>query len=177
MLLNLIFSDSKNTKWKGGPPIKINRPTTMKISLKYSQNCRVVFSIDKTSEFPEREWAEKPTNRKDKVDPALLRSGRIGKHIEVEVPSVGAVEAIWRYYISQIPDSYKIDHIRNSTEELANHSLNVPLSGSDIESIVTSYIKIPLIQGKKVKILDVKGAISEYVTKNREADIYAEDKS
>ncbi|MHA1872590.1 MAG: AAA family ATPase [Candidatus Heimdallarchaeaceae archaeon] len=114
------------------------------------------------------------TNRLDKVDPALLRSGRIGIHLEVGLPNLDAGTKIWNYYISQVPKKYGIDTIRNSIEELANFSAE-RLSGADIEQIVTSYIKIPLIHGKKVTLEDVKDGISEHIQKTRRVKMYGKD--
>lgn len=62
------------------------------------------------------------TNRREAVDPAILRTGRLGTHIEVGMPSLAEVEDVLRYELEQRP------HQDFALTPLAERLLNHPLS-------------------------------------------------
>ena len=69
------------------------------------------------------------TNRPDMLDPALLRSGRFGRHIEIPLPDQESREAILKIHFKNRPlaDDAKIE---NLAAELDGYT------GADIEAIV-----------------------------------------
>ena len=72
------------------------------------------------------------TNRMDLIDPAFLREGRLGTHIEVSLPSREEYAGILRVHLGRVPMSEEID-----LEELSS-SLPLGLSGADISGIAIS---------------------------------------
>ena len=68
----------------------------------------------------------------DLIDPAFLREGRLGTHIEVSLPSREEYAGILRVHLGSVPMSDEID-----LEELSS-SLPLGLSGADISGIAIS---------------------------------------
>ncbi len=69
------------------------------------------------------------TNRKDLIDPAFLREGRLGTHVEVSLPAKEEYSDILRVHLGGVPLSDEID-----LEELST-PLPLGLSGADISGI------------------------------------------
>jgi transitional endoplasmic reticulum ATPase len=69
------------------------------------------------------------TNRPDRIDPALRRSGRFDLQIEIAAPSVADLEAIFAVHLSGVPHDAALD-----LAALAAHAEG--MTGADVESIV-----------------------------------------
>ncbi len=69
------------------------------------------------------------TNRPDMLDPAMLRSGRFGRHVEIPLPDQQSREAIFKIHFKNRPleENVKIEKL---AEELDGYT------GADIEAIV-----------------------------------------
>jgi vesicle-fusing ATPase len=73
------------------------------------------------------------TNRKDVIDSAVLRSGRIDKHVEIGLPSAHDRLAIFRVYLDKIAKTDMLE----SDVDLQLYSKNTEgYTGADIEAIV-----------------------------------------
>lgn len=72
------------------------------------------------------------TNRLDDVDPAILRPGRFGTHIQIGLPDKKARIDIFNIYTKKLKKKNKLDNI--NLHEIAN--LTEKCSGADIEHIV-----------------------------------------
>jgi transitional endoplasmic reticulum ATPase len=68
------------------------------------------------------------TNRPDLLDPALLRSGRFGRHIEVPLPNKKSRIEIFKIHLSNRPVNHNID-IEKLAELLEGYT------GADIKAI------------------------------------------
>ena len=68
------------------------------------------------------------TNRPDLLDPALLRSGRFGRHIEIPLPDKNTRINIFKIHLKDRPINDKID-IESLAQELEGYS------GADIEAV------------------------------------------
>ncbi|MBD3253460.1 MAG: AAA family ATPase [Candidatus Lokiarchaeota archaeon] len=68
------------------------------------------------------------TNRPDMLDPALLRSGRFGRHIEVPLPNKRSREIIFKIHIENRPLNKKVN-IEELSERLEGYT------GADIKEI------------------------------------------
>jgi transitional endoplasmic reticulum ATPase len=69
------------------------------------------------------------TNRPDRIDPALRRSGRFDLQIEIAAPSVADLKAIFAVHLSGVPHDQALD-----LAALAAHAEG--MTGADVESIV-----------------------------------------
>ena len=69
------------------------------------------------------------TNRKELIDPAFLREGRLGTHVEVSLPSKEEYPEILRVHLGEVPLSERIDL------EVASAQLPLGMSGADISGI------------------------------------------
>ncbi len=74
------------------------------------------------------------TNRKDKIDPALLRPGRFDRHIEVTLPGLKAREKILRATIASIKRKTPKLRFKVSIEKLAIKTEG--MSGADLAFIL-----------------------------------------
>ena len=75
------------------------------------------------------------TNRKDLLDPALLRPGRIGVHIEIGLPDIQGREQIFRIHTRQMHASQMMSP-DVSLKTLAQMTENY--TGAEIEQVVSS---------------------------------------
>ena len=68
------------------------------------------------------------TNRKDLIDPALLRPGRIESHVELEIPDKGTRKKIFEVHTREMPleSKFDLDYFVQKTDGW---------SGADIESL------------------------------------------
>lgn len=71
------------------------------------------------------------TNRRDMLDDAILRSGRLGLHIEVSYPSESQRVEILRYYLDRIERAQVSDDELNYIAQKTNGA-----SGSDLSAMV-----------------------------------------
>jgi transitional endoplasmic reticulum ATPase len=85
------------------------------------------------------------TNRKDSIDPAILRAGRLDKHIYLPPPDFEARELMFKMYLSKRPTEIGLDY-----EKLA--SLSDKLVSSDIKFICDQAARIALKQNSRVTI-------------------------
>ena len=69
------------------------------------------------------------TNRKDLIDPAFLREGRLGTHVEVSLPTKEQYPEIMRVHLGEVKRSEGID-----LEDMCS-TLPLGLSGADISGI------------------------------------------
>ena len=68
------------------------------------------------------------TNRPDMLDPAMLRSGRFGRHVEIPMPDQESREKIYKIHLENKPLDSEIDIIKMA-EDLEGYS------GADIQAI------------------------------------------
>jgi transitional endoplasmic reticulum ATPase len=85
------------------------------------------------------------TNRKDSIDPAILRAGRLDKHIYLPPPDFEARELMFKMYLSKRPTEIGLDY-----EKIASLSNN--LVSSDIKFICDQAARIALKQNSRVTI-------------------------
>ncbi len=71
------------------------------------------------------------TNRKDILDPALTRPGRLDRIIDVELPNLSGRRDIFKVFLKQI--KLENDDIEKVSERMAN--LTPGFSGADIAAI------------------------------------------
>lgn len=71
------------------------------------------------------------TNRPEDIDPAILRPGRLARHVEIGLPEEESRHAIFQSKLRGIPHDLTGDQLA----QLASHTAG--LSGADIEELVT----------------------------------------
>jgi len=97
------------------------------------------------------------TNRKDMIDPALLRPGRLEVHIEIGLPDEKGRKQIFNIHLKQMKESGMLGE-DVSVDWLASQTKN--FSGAEIEAIVKSASSFALyasIDIKNVKAIDTSG--------------------
>ncbi|MFW9781698.1 MAG: CDC48 family AAA ATPase [Candidatus Heimdallarchaeota archaeon] len=93
------------------------------------------------------------TNRPELLDPALLRSGRFGRHIEIPIPDLESRKEIFKIHLKNKPLAEDVD-INKLAEDLEGYT------GADIQAIseeatlLTIRNAVPSINEKKQKIQD-----------------------
>ena len=106
------------------------------------------------------------TNRKELIDPAFLREGRLGTHVEVSLPSKEEYPEILRVHLGEVPLSERIDL------EVASAQLPLGMSGADISGIAVRIRENAVrrhleenpqgeTEGFKIEEEDVNSAINE----------------
>lgn len=75
------------------------------------------------------------TNRKNSLDPALLRPGRFETHIEITLPDYEGRKEIFNIYLKKLADNNYLDNDIN-VEQLAE--MTSSYSGAEIRSIINS---------------------------------------
>jgi len=96
------------------------------------------------------------TNRKDMLDEALLRSGRLEVHIEISLPDESGRQQIFRIHTRALSDHNFLDE-KVSLAELAKRTKNY--SGAEIEAVVRSAVSFAmqtLIDTQNLKKIDPK---------------------
>jgi vesicle-fusing ATPase len=97
------------------------------------------------------------TNRKDMIDPALLRPGRLEVHVEISLPDEKGRVQIFNIHMKKMRDSGMLDP-EVSVEWLA--SLTKNFSGAEIEGVVVAASSLALAEGvnmKTAKAMDLTG--------------------
>lgn len=77
------------------------------------------------------------TNRKDIIDPALLRPGRFDRHVEVDLPDEKSREAIFKVHTKDMPLAEDVD-----IKELARKTEG--FVGADIEAVCREAVMLTL---------------------------------
>mmetsp|Transcript_30164 Transcript_30164/g.5458 ORF Transcript_30164/g.5458 Transcript_30164/m.5458 type:complete len:85 (+) Transcript_30164:1072-1326(+) len=75
------------------------------------------------------------TNRKDLIDDAILRPGRLEVHVEIGLPDEHGREQILNIHTKSMRDS---KHLDESVDLLELASLTKNFSGAEIEALVKS---------------------------------------
>ncbi len=93
------------------------------------------------------------TNRPDMLDPALLRSGRFGRHIEIKMPDKDSRKAIFEIHLKDKPLGKNID-LDKLAEELEGYT------GADIQAI-----------SEEATLLTIRDAVAnpDIITTNEES--------
>jgi transitional endoplasmic reticulum ATPase len=88
------------------------------------------------------------TNRPDMLDPALLRSGRFGRHIEIPLPNKNSRVLIFKIHLKDKPLDENID-IEKLAEKLEGYT------GADIKAICEEATLLAIRKGVNDGIIDV----------------------
>ncbi len=97
------------------------------------------------------------TNRKDIIDPALLRPGRFDRHVEVELPDKKSREAIFKVHTKDMPLAKDVD-----IKKLAE--LTEGFVGADIEAVCREAVMLTLredIESEEVYMSEFKKAMKK----------------
>ncbi len=79
------------------------------------------------------------TNRKDRLDPALLRGGRLSRHIEIGLPDKGGRRKMLGLFTADMPlDNVDLDKLAATADNL---------SGADLEAVCQSAAMHAMIRG------------------------------
>lgn len=70
------------------------------------------------------------TNRKDILDPAILRPGRLDRLIEVPNPDIDGMKQIYKIHMKSMPLDKKLDMVKV-------YNLSKDISGAEIKAVVT----------------------------------------
>jgi len=100
------------------------------------------------------------TNRPDMLDPALLRSGRFGRHIEIPLPDLEARKEIFKIHLKNKPlaKDVNIDNLAIALEKY---------TGADIQAIceeatlLTIRKSIPIVNEKKKQLIDYNNKLEK----------------
>jgi transitional endoplasmic reticulum ATPase len=100
------------------------------------------------------------TNRPDMLDPALLRSGRFGKHIEIPMPDFETRKNIFKIHLKNKPLAEDINYDKLA-EALEDYT------GADIQALceeatlLTIRKNIPIVNEKKQEIQDYQEQLEQ----------------
>ena len=91
------------------------------------------------------------TNRKDLIDPALLRPGRIDAHVELQIPDKESREEIFKVHTKSMPLNKDINlkNLANISEAWSGADIESACRNAGINSIKRNYTEKDL---KKIKI-------------------------
>ncbi|MFW9936952.1 MAG: CDC48 family AAA ATPase [Candidatus Thorarchaeota archaeon] len=100
------------------------------------------------------------TNRPDMLDPALLRSGRFGRHIEIPLPDLEARKKIFKIHLKNKPlaKDVNVDNLAITLDKY---------TGADIQAIceeatlLTIRKSIPIINEKKKQLIDYNNKLEK----------------
>ncbi len=104
------------------------------------------------------------TNRKDIIDPALLRAGRFDRHVEVGIPDKKSREAIFKVHTKDMPlaSDVKIEKLAEKTDGYV---------GSDIEAVCREAVMLTLrdnMDAEKVEMKQFEKAMEKVKPKKEE---------
>ncbi|RAP51333.1 MAG: ATPase, partial [Methanosphaera sp. rholeuAM270] len=97
------------------------------------------------------------TNRKDIIDPALLRPGRFDRHVEVGLPDKKSREAIFKVHTKDMPLAEDVD-----LKELAEKTEG--FVGADIEAVCREAVMLTLrddIEAEEVYMSEFETAMKK----------------
>ncbi|NHJ19859.1 MAG: AAA family ATPase [Candidatus Lokiarchaeota archaeon] len=100
------------------------------------------------------------TNRPDMLDPALLRSGRFGRHIEIPMPDFETRKDIFKIHLKHKPLATDVDFEKLAVE-LEGYT------GADIQAIceeatlITIRKNIPIVDDKKKTLLNYQAELEK----------------
>jgi AAA+ superfamily predicted ATPase len=106
------------------------------------------------------------TNHEERVDPALRRSGRLDRIIQIPRPNSAALDHIYRYYIDALGTGTPLDP---ALDTMALARLSVGLTGADVERIVRGAARRARKANRAMSQIDV---LAEITDKPRGADAY-----
>jgi SpoVK/Ycf46/Vps4 family AAA+-type ATPase len=86
--------------------------------------------LNKLSQDDQEFFVVLTTNRKDRMDDAVLRPGRVDKHVEIPVPDLDARYEILKTQLEDVPSDLDVETMREMARELDG------ASGADIEQVV-----------------------------------------
>jgi AAA+ superfamily predicted ATPase len=86
--------------------------------------------LNKLSQDDQQFFVVLTTNRKEQMDEAVLRPGRIDKHVEIPLPNSEARFQILRTQLEDVPTALRDSELREMVEELE------AVSGADLEQLV-----------------------------------------
>ena len=86
--------------------------------------------LNKLSQDDQQFFVVLTTNRKEQMDEAVLRPGRIDKHVEIPLPDSEARFQILRTQLEDVPTALRDSELREMVEELEG------ASGADLEQLV-----------------------------------------
>jgi transitional endoplasmic reticulum ATPase len=100
------------------------------------------------------------TNRPDMLDPALLRSGRFGRHVEISMPDFETRKEIFKIHLKNKPlaEDVNYDKLAEALEDY---------TGADIQAIseeatlLTIRKNIPIVNEKKLELQNYKGQLEQ----------------
>ncbi len=100
------------------------------------------------------------TNRPDMLDPALLRSGRFGRHIEIYIPDFETRKEIFKIHLKNKPlaEDVDIDKLAKALEDY---------TGADIKAIaeeatlLTIRKEVPTFNKKKAELQELKDHLEQ----------------
>lgn len=92
------------------------------------------------------------TNYPEKVDPALLRPGRLDRHLRIFLPDIDALSAILRYHLGDNLQSVDLTDIARSLEGA---------TGAIIEQIVRDARRRSRYLGREMIVEDLKHGLSQ----------------
>ena len=103
------------------------------------------------------------TNRPDMLDPALLRSGRFGRHVEITIPDFETRKEIFKIHLKNKPlaEDVKFDKLAEALEDY---------TGADIQAIaeeatlLTIRKAIPTVNKKKEELQELKDQLEQLQT-------------
>jgi transitional endoplasmic reticulum ATPase len=117
------------------------------------------------------------TNRPDMLDPALLRSGRFGRHIEIYIPDFETRKEIFKIHLKNKPlaEDVDIDKLAKALEDY---------TGADIKAIaeeatlLTIRKEVPTFNKKKAELQELKDHLEQLQSEkdNEKAIHEVEDK-
>ncbi|WP_303235506.1 CDC48 family AAA ATPase [Methanosphaera cuniculi] len=110
------------------------------------------------------------TNRKDIIDPALLRPGRFDRHVEVPLPDETSREAIFKVHTQKMPlaDDVDIKQLAEQTEGFV---------GADIEAVCREAVMLTLrkdIDAEEINLEAFEEAMNK-VKPDHSAEVEAEE--
>jgi transitional endoplasmic reticulum ATPase len=100
------------------------------------------------------------TNRPDMLDPALLRSGRFGRHVEISMPDLETRKAIFKIHLKNKPLAKDVNYDKLA-EALEDYT------GADIQAIseeatlLTIRKNIPVFNEKKEELLNYQEQLKQ----------------
>jgi len=100
------------------------------------------------------------TNRPDMLDPALLRSGRFGRHVEISMPDLETRKAIFKIHLKNKPLAKDVNYDKLA-EALEDYT------GADIQAIseeatlLTIRKNIPVVNEKKEELLNYQEQLKQ----------------